>query len=386
MAEQRRVQIRIPDQKQYEGVWDEIHLHLTQGFLTSQSHVLGQTFVFKTVNEHELRLIEAAKPHRTASPEARTSFRSLFIAYSLFMINGENVLVDRPRHMRRLVRTVSRLPGPVQDKILEGLGSLNQRASRLHPMVEVYAYENRSRFRWLQTVDTPVHSVLATGIPGTCDLGMNGCQSIWTALNRLIDRREAMERDWQNAKFVGSCFAGKGVRSVDERDRNRQEKERTEREDLKMKVLYRYLNRLPPGSDGEPEKMAELPDGRQVKVERTFRAESAEELAEQLSAALSGEKDYHDMIVDAQIQRLAGRAQDIEDEHRAIFQRPDQSADGQSMGGGGTRVMGSRRDAESYLKRMEELQRIQLQKARRVDPGESSDGAPDAGPSPSEES
>lgn len=383
-GEGRRVQIRIPDQKQYDGVWDEVHLHLTQGFLTSSSHVLGHTFVLKTVNEHELRMIDAAKPHRNASMEARTSFRSLFIAYSLFMVDGENVLVDRPRQMRKLVRTVAKLPGPVQDKILDGLASLNQRASRLHPMVEVYAYENRSRFRWLQVVDSPVHSTLSTGIPGTGDLGMNGCQSIWTALNRLIDRREMMERDWQNAKFVGSCFAGKGVRSIDERDRNRSEKERTEREDLKMKVLFRYLNRLPPGSDGEPERMIETPDGRQMKVEKTFRAESAEELADQLSAALSGEKDYHDIIVDAQLQKLAGRAKELEEDHRALFQRSDQSRGDAGMAGGGTRVMGSRQDADAYLKRMEELQRIQLQKARRVEPGENSDGLRDMGPVPEE--
>jgi hypothetical protein len=375
---ERRIKIVVPDiyRKVDEDVWFELETYIYQGFLTATSTILGKTFVFKSMNALEVRNVNFMRPTRGVSPDGANSFNAIFIAYSVFMVDGTNTLYERPRHINRLVKAIGKLPPNIQTKIIDNLAALNQRATRLFPLAEPYCHENRSRYRWLQISDIPVHSPMATGIPGTDELGMNQCQQMWTAVNRVLDRRDEMEREWQNAKFVGSCMAGKGIRSIDEKDRMRHEKERIEREDLKMKVLYAYLNRRVGAP--EPKNRVQLPDGRWAEVvegpqpDGKFRAETAEELAEQLEKALAGEKDYHDLVVEAKEKELRSRAREIQAAQKSFFYRPPalpnsgtQTAIGIGDQNGGTRVMGGKAEVDAYLERMKQLQNEQLKRAGR---------------------
>lgn len=382
-APQRRVKIDLPEaygRRGDDSVWDELEKYLFQGFLTATTHVAGKFFVFKTLNALELRNIDFMRPTRASGPEARDSFQCAMLAYSVFMADGVNALHDRPRHLHRLARVFTKVPHNVRAVMIENLAALNARASRLYPLVEVYAHEPRSRFRWMQVRDVPVHSPLATGIPGTDSLGMSTSQAMWTAINRLLDRREEMERDWSNAKFIGSCFAGKGVRSVDERDRARAERERVERDELKIKVLHDYLNR---SATGKPEEeTVDLPDGRKAVVVRgnssdgKWRADSAEELRDQLEAALSGEKDHHDLVIEAKERQLAERARAMEAERSLVFRAP---APASQVAGGGSMVMG-REEADKYAARMQALREEQIRRIGRMERAqESSDGDPEDG-------
>ena len=372
----RRIQIKVPEQYKpvNDEVWEELEEYLFTGFLTSPALVLGRTFIFKTLNHNELRFISFLKPRGREARETRSHFKAAFIAHSIFLIDGENVLNGRADHMRKLVETVSKLTSPMQDKLLEELGVLNQRAARLYPLTEVYVGENRSRFKWmyLNGNGTSIHSTAATGMAGTHELGMNYCQQTWVAVNQLMDVREQMDRDWQNAKFVGSCFNGKGVRSVDERDKARKERERTELEDQKMEVLYTYLNRTV-GGEEDLKDMAQLPDGRIARVEKKFQALSVDELAEQLSASLSGEKDHHDLVVDRRLREI-GRLRDEQSEMgRKIYSRSEADSIFQSSSipvSGSSRVLGGKAEAEAQLARMRRIQAEFLAKRARQIPGD----------------
>ena len=361
----KRVEIRVPDiYKQVdESVWQELEQFLFTGFLSSPATVQEQSFVFKTLNPYEIRNIQHMRPMGASLPSGSAGFRHAFIAYSLFMIDGNNCLYERPRHINRLVRAMSKLPVKIQDNVVENLAALNERAALLLPLVESYAYENRSRFRWFQIKGQAIHSPLSTGISGTDELGMNVCQQTWVALNNIIDKQEDTERDWQHAKFIGSCFAGKGMRSVDEKDRGRREKERTDREDLKMKVLYAYLNRKV-GKDVKDEEPAQvqLPDGRFAHVVKRFKAETAEELASQLSASLSGDIDYHDRVVEAKLKQIQQRREDYERMQVSFMQREPVF---KPTASGGARILGGKAEADAYVARMKQLEREQIERTAR---------------------
>lgn len=382
----RRVTITVPEsyRKVDDSVWEDLEKYLFLGFLTSPAVVAGKSFVFKTLNHNEVRNVTLLRPARSSPPEARMAFRAAFIAHSILFVDGQNALFERPRHLARLTKIVSKLAPDVQEKIVENLGAINARATRLYPLTEVYVHENRSRYHWLHLQSVPVHSASSTGLPGTDELGMSYCQQTWTAINRLLDKKETAERDWANAKFVGSCFNGKGVRSVDERDRGRREKDRTDLEEKKMKVLYGYLNRTA-GGDAEPPSTVELPDRRKATVEKRFRADTAEELAEQLSAALSGEKDHHDRVVEEQEKKLRERARAL-DEHRwQIDSMPPVqilSQDGHELLSSGARILGGRKEADELLARMDAAQRKQREEANRrvrLDLSQGSDDGSDGG-------
>jgi hypothetical protein len=386
-SDPQRIRIRVPEyyKDTDSTVWEELERYLFEGFLVSSAHILGHTYVFKTLNHIELRNMEFLKPMKSSPPQIRETFRAAFIAHSVFMIDGMNALYERPKHINRLIKVMSKVDAAIQEKIVKNLAAINERASRLYPLVEVYVHENRSRFKWLALQRVSVHSPMATGIPGTDEIGMNHCQQTWTALNRMIDRREEMEKDWTNAKFIGSCFAGKGVRQIDERDKARHETERTEREDLKIKVLYRYLNRNA-GPEDEPEQTVNLPDGRQATVVKRFQAISAEELAVQLEAALAGEKDYHDLAVENKERQLRARARELEQYKHQLYSPPVIIPPGAQLTGGvsgGTRVLGSKAEADAYIARMEALKFENIQKTTQqmsLDLNQTSDRPQKVGP------
>lgn len=372
----RKVQLSVPEAYKPsvdEEVWAELESYVYQGYLSAPAHILGKTFVLKTINHHELRYISYLRPLKTAPVEVRDAHRAAFIAHSVFMIDGENLLPDRHRKTARLVKIVGRMPAGVQDSIIEHLSALNERAVRLRPLVEVFVHENRSRFRWMHSSGSQVHSPSNTGVDGTDEIGMNYCQQAWSALNRLLDVREQMERDWVNAKFIGSCFAGKGVRSVDEKDKARAAREKADLEDLKMKVLYGYLNRSP-AAGSEPEVF--LPDGRRAVVVSRFRADSAQELADQMSAVLSEEKDHHDLVVESRMRQIRERAASMEESRQAVYRAPAFSQSSGPQVAGSSRVLGGKEEAEALLARIRALQLSQVARHRRVIDGldtESSD-------------
>lgn len=378
-----RVRVKVPDyyKSVSDEVWVDLEQYLFSGFLTSPAEVLGKSFIFKSLNHTEVGTLAYLRPSGGSAVELQSAFRSSFIAYSVFIVDGENALYRRPAHIRRLIRTFSKLPQDVQAKVVETLRILNEKAARLHPLTEVYVHENRSRYKWLQLMDIPVHSPLATGIAGTDELGMNYCQQTWTALNRLLDERETVEREWTNAKFIGSCFAGKGVRAIDERDRSRRERERIEREERKMEVLYRYLNRRGP-EDAERPATVTLPDGRLASVTKKFQADSVEELADQLSAALSGEKDHHDLVVERRMSQIRKVRDRMESERYAMY-RGSTLKDGAFSSTsvplhGPSRVLGGRAEADAQLSRMKLVRDDFLRKQARQVPAdlESSDEEP----------
>jgi hypothetical protein len=356
----RSIQIDIPDYLKHidETIWEELETYLFQGFLTSPSYIFEKTFVFKTLNQHELKYIEFLRPLKRSPPEIQALYRAAFIAHSIFIVDGKNVIHKRADYIDKLIDIIRKVPPDHQDKIVENLGALNQKASRLYPLVEVYVYENRSRFKWHYISPNPIHSPICTGIPGTDELGMNYCQQSWVTLNALLDKRDKIEAEWANAKFIGSCFAGKGIRAIDEKDKSRKNKERVDREDLKMKVLYEYLNRRAKKEEDKIQEMVALPDGRRATVERRLRAESVEELADQLSASLSGEKDHHDLVVEAHQRQVQERYRDIERSKIQMYSVPAVYHEGSTSEPlhGPSRVLGGKAEANALVKRLREIQ------------------------------
>lgn len=373
-----RIKINIPDayKRTDDTIWEELETYIFQGFLTSRANILNQEFVFKTLNHHEIRTIRQIQPIRTTDETQRSNFRASFIANSIYMVSGENVLYDRTKHIRKLVRTISKIPPKIQESIIERLSYLNEKSSRLYPLVEVYAYESKSRFKWMHVQGSQVHSSPNTGIHGTENLGMNYCQQTWSALSRMIDKRDIYDHEWSNAKFIGSCFAGKGIRAIDEKDKGRAEKERVEREELKMKVLYEYLNRGN-SPEGPALDVMRLPDGRTAKVESRSRSESVEDLAKELESALNNEKDHHDLVVERHMESMVKTNQELEKTKHDWMKSPilEEMKD-MVEAGGGSRVIGGKDKAEEYLKRMQAMRQEQVDKTRQkiVAGQEASDG------------
>jgi hypothetical protein len=257
---------------------------LFKGFLYVPAEINGASFVFKSLNHHEFEMLSLLAPI-DGTRKALKRFYSMFLAYGVFMIEGENILVDRERWLSNIVTEFDSMGDDVVGKIVRHLSEINRRANKAVILTEAYVMEFTSRNRWAQLRGLDLTSTSVTGIRGTNTLGMNWGQLTWRALNYYEDLKDQAELDWENAMFIASSMAGKGMNRVRSQDKRRREQEREGRLERRDKILrFAVL--------GEP--MDQPGDNVPMMVARTV-----EELAVQLEKDLKGEKDWHDLVVEA---------------------------------------------------------------------------------------
>jgi len=301
MTDSDKINIEIPVNYQdpfgYE-VYSELEKLLYNGFLTSHANVKGFHFVFKTINGSEMTLIDYMRVPGPIGLKNKYLYEDYFIAYSIFMINGENLIDKRPESINRIVKVVSKFTSAEKSLMVKELSKLNNKAVRLYPLVEFYAQESKTRIKWYSLRMGSINEVKYTGIPGTEKLGLNTAQRTFLSVSHVLDRKDQAEQDWVNSKFIAGAFVGKEMNRVHEQDKTRIANEKRELEELKSAAIYAYLNNKDTTSTKDADKIITLSDGRRARVVRHLKSDTAQELAKELSIALSGEMDEHDKIIE----------------------------------------------------------------------------------------
>lgn len=303
-------------------VFRDVEPLLFRGFITQAAEINGVSFVFKSINHREYELIGLSTGGDFSKPSRVQSYYNLFLAYGVLMVDGQNVLGHRDQHISDLSQFFSDLPLGAQKKVIRYLSEINRRASRAVTLTEAFTIEAQSRLRWAQLRDMDMTSVAATGFPGSETLGLNWGQLTWRALNFYEDQRIQSEADWENAKFVASSMAGKGMSKVHSADRDRREKERKERIERRDKILrFAVL--------GEPMDKVVSAGGPPVKV-----ASTVAELADQLEKDLKGEKDWHDQVVEEQERRTREAYEQKSRRLQDLMEQHEQESGGKRVSGG----------------------------------------------------
>lgn len=282
------LQIEAPKEPEVNPeVYKDVEPYLFRGFLTQASEINGVEFVFKTLNHHEHELIRLSGGYdEKGQPSKR--FWDKFLAYSVLMLDGSVILQDRDYWIPKISAMFKEFQSSSKTKIVRHLSELNRRATNAVTLTECYVMERYSRYRWYQIHGMDMTSTALTGIAGTERLGMNWGQLIWRALNRMEDIKDTIDHEWEHAKFIGSCSAGKGIQKVYQHDAERRRTERDEQISRKDLILRHVLL-------GEP-----LRKGSTLKSGTVWvTAQTVEDLADQLSKDLKGDKDLHDSVVDA---------------------------------------------------------------------------------------
>jgi hypothetical protein len=271
-------------------VYKDVEPILFRGFLTTAATVNGVTFVFKSLNHHEFEWLSLSHDLGTHSSTSIQRYYSMFLAYGVAMVDGVNVLKARDEKLADLADFFGSLPKGPQQRAIRQMSEINRRANRAVVLVEPYVMENRSRMRWVQVKGLDLSATAITGFEGSQTLGLNWGQLTWRALNHLEDQRENAEREWENAKFVASAMAGKGMQKIYSADKRRRQEARTEQVERREKVLrYALLN--------EP-----IEDQKQQG--NVIVARSVAELTAQLERDLKGEKDWHDRVIEEHENRV----------------------------------------------------------------------------------
>lgn len=315
------VRIEIPkDPEVRPEVYKDVEALLFRGFITLPADINGCLVVFKSLNHHEHGMIWLLGGAREdAAPTSL--FWNLFLAHCVFFVDGANVLADRDTALPKLIEFFSKLPHKARQKMIRHISEVNRRASNAVVLTEAYAMESVSRFRWAQFKNLDLTSSSVSGIVGTERLGLNWGQLLWRALNYFEDDHRQTEQEWEHAKFVGSCMAGKGISKVYRQDERRREKEKQDRNSRKDALIRHVLF-------GDPLDSKDPKGGVQVKA-----AHTVEELAAQLESDLRGNQDFHDRVVAAHEERVRQGYQDRRKQLEELAEQREREYRGKSLVG-----------------------------------------------------
>lgn len=224
---------------------------------------------FKSLNDNEIHRIRTLAGDKDA-PDFLTRQNIYYLLFSIYQIDGVNILSDRDLFLNNLYTLVETLHPKLFVAISKQLYGVHERVSKAIRLVERYTIEPDSKWLWYALRDKSLVSEEVTGIKGTSSLGYNICHLLWIYYNRKEDEKNQFKQMWQCAKLVASVLNPKAVQKLN------QQEELKEKEEQKRKEALVY------GDDFSPK----------------FKVESAEELIQQLEKDISGEKDIHDEIIE----------------------------------------------------------------------------------------
>ncbi len=293
---------------------------LFRGFLTVAAEINGVLFVFKSLNHHEFGLIRMMGDVRDGLPPPQ-KFWDIFLAYGVLMVEGQNILPERDRWLLEISSVFADFAKAQKNTLIRHLSELNRKSASAVLLTEAYASETYSRLRWAQLRDLDMTTPAVTGVPGTERLGLNWAQLVWRALNHFEDLHTQIERDWENAKFVGSCMAGKGIQKIYSQDDRRRRTEREAAWNRKDRLLRHVLL-------GDP--IDEKQGGRNGTM---VVARTVEDLVEQRRKELQGEKDWHDEVVERIEQQARDEQRRKREEIEALMAANEERFSGRHLEG-----------------------------------------------------
>jgi hypothetical protein len=186
------------------------------------------------------------------------------------------------------------LPKAAMSKLFSVQMNLFHRQTDALKAVESFCYESVSRFLW-KTFGGH-HPATHSGVPGVEALGSNNIQRMWTFFNEVEEQRIRDMRMWEGFKLSASAQSPKGVKKIDQRDHQDQQKEQARRQALQDRFYYIVKGVLT--DEGTTE------DGQKV---LRLGEKTADDLADEMHRWVTGQDDEHDKIIREYKQRIIQR-------------------------------------------------------------------------------
>lgn len=290
---QKQVQLENFREEEWLKRYADLEKLIFRGFLALPIQIGSSRLVLKSINNVEFDRVKYHLPFISN----QMSYHLYFIAYSIWMIDDVNILPDRRVYLPSMVKILGSLPSHLLTRILGLLTDLNNLSVKKGALIEAYSYESISRQKWMSMKSLSPNDYRVSGVEGTEIIGLNTYQKTWISLNQMEDLKISREVEWDNAKFIGSCFNPKGVRQIETQDKARRNREKEDRE---------YIRR------------GGIMENGSIKIQ----SESVEELMGELERSLKGEKDWHDKVVEKHEKEIKEK---YEKQKREMFEMIDRN-------------------------------------------------------------
>jgi hypothetical protein len=252
---------------------------LFKGFIPFKVQVNGLNLVLKTVSDLEYERIKLMSGLEN-DPQYVSFFNINYLFYSIFMIDGLNILGKREENYSDFIDVLKQFPNCFFKCFSLILEDLTKRQNNCIIQVEQYVYENESRYNWEFKKNLILNSLNSTSIQGTDLLGINQFQKYWAILNIREDNKIKFKENYSLAKFLASFQDPKALRKIEQLDKNREEEEEKRKERIRVMGTAEEIKYLSDPSD------------------------TREGIVEALEKQMRGEKDDHDLFIEEYEKRM----------------------------------------------------------------------------------
>jgi hypothetical protein len=287
-----------------EKIYTDVRELLRPGFLSHRVMVNKCPMVMRTLTADDMFLLK----HR-AEDHYSKEWQNWVIATCIWMIDGQVVLGD-PNLQYMVYTRIKSLPRMFREDLLSVFHSLMIRVAEAQARMESFLYEDESRYLWstegARMLDRPIFS-------GAPKMSLNPIQQMWVSFNRYEDKRMERKYWWGLSKFIVQPHAPKGITKLNSAEKKEEDHEDSRRQRV-MDLTYWKAQGI---SIGNEDKTRILNTHAGVR-----RAETEQDLNQEMADWVAGRKDYHDNAIDfvkAKIKaEVEGRRQAEEDRIAAI--------------------------------------------------------------------
>ena len=261
------IELATPD---FVETYRNIKHLIFDGFIPVRLSIGDTNLTLKSIYPREFSYIEMIAPKKESE---RIPY---YFLYSIVFLDGIEIQPHKKELHDPIVSVFNKMHAKTVEKIFNVLTDIQRYYSASYENLEGYLYEKESRYLW---------TIYKQSILGgfTNSWGYNTAQESWISFNQREDRKEQMDMDFNNAKFIVSALVGsKEVRKLDNLEKMRETEELRRRQEIRLKNKTQKLRLTPP-------------------------VNTKEELVQELHKQMRGEKDLHDKIIERHEKIMADR-------------------------------------------------------------------------------
>ena len=264
---------------------------LHPGFLTHRVTVNKCPMSIRTLTEDDMFLLR-----NRAGDRYGKDWQNWVLATSIWMLDGQVMLSD-PGMQYTLYERIKNLPRVFREDLFSVFTGLMMRTRVAVDRVEAYLFEDESRYLWTTEGTRMFDRPPFQGAPV---LSLNSVQKMWVSFNRYEDKRLERRYEWGLAKFLVQPHAPKGIQKLNSSEKKDDEREEGRRQRVMDLMFWKANGAIINNND----KARILKSHSEV-----VRAETEQDLSQEMADWVSGKKDYHDNAIDFVKAKIKGEVE-----------------------------------------------------------------------------